>query len=75
MHVLKIQGFALSPSQNSRHGLGAGDQIVGYTGSGKYTGERLCDLAARANISIEDFAYDLIFSGAGRSCRYFSLAG
>ena len=40
--------------------LGRGDQIVGYTGSGRYTGERLCDLAARANISLEDFAYDLM---------------
>ena len=27
--------------------LGRGDQIVGYTGSGRYTGERLCDLAAQ----------------------------
>ena len=40
--------------------LGRGDQIVGYTGSGKYAGERLCDLADRANISLEDFAYDLM---------------
>ena len=40
--------------------LGRGDQIVGYTGSGRYTGERLCDLAARANTSLEDFAYDLM---------------
>ena len=40
--------------------LGRGDQIVGYTGSGKYTGERLCDLAKQSNTSIEAFAYDLL---------------
>ena len=40
--------------------LGRGDQIVGYTASGNGTGQRLCDLAAKANTSIAAFAYDLI---------------
>jgi len=40
--------------------LGQGTQIVGYTGSGNHTGERLCDLAKKHNTSIEEFAYDLM---------------
>ncbi len=40
--------------------LGRGDQIVGYTGSGNYTGQHLCDLAAEANTPVEAFAYDLL---------------
>ena len=40
--------------------LGQGNQIVGYTGSGKYIGERLCDLAQKANTTVETFAYDLL---------------
>ena len=48
------------PELKSR--LGRGDQIVGHTGSGRFVGERLCDLSERAGVPIETFAYDILLS-------------
>ena len=40
--------------------LGRGDQIVGYTDSGKHIGQTLSEVAAVAGQPLEAFAYDLI---------------
>jgi len=45
--------------------LGRADQIVGFTRSGRYVGERLCDIAATAGKQPEEFAYDLILEEDG----------
>ena len=55
--------------------LGRGDQIVGYTGSGKYTGERPVRSRGSGKYISRRFCLRSDFSGARRSCRYFSMAG
>ncbi len=40
--------------------LGRGDQIVGYTGSGRFIGLTLSQAAAQENKPLTEFAYDLI---------------
>ena len=45
--------------------LGRADQIVGFTKTGRYIGERLADIAERADKSPEAFAYDLILEEDG----------
>jgi N-acyl-D-amino-acid deacylase len=45
--------------------LGRADQIVGFTKTGRYIGERLADIAEKADKSPEAFAYDLILEEDG----------
>jgi N-acyl-D-aspartate/D-glutamate deacylase len=45
-----------------------GDQIVGYTGSGRYVGMTLAEAAQSANQTWAEFAYDLILSEEGMEC-------
>jgi N-acyl-D-amino-acid deacylase len=45
--------------------LGRCDQIVGFTRTGRYIGERLVDIARKANKAPEAFAYDLILEEDG----------
>ena len=45
--------------------LGRCDQVVGFTKTGRYIGERLIDIAERAGKSPEAFAYDLILEEDG----------
>jgi N-acyl-D-amino-acid deacylase len=45
--------------------LGRCDQVVGFTRSGRYIGERLIDIAERAKKAPEAFAYDLILEEDG----------
>lgn len=45
--------------------LGRCDQIVGFTRTGRYIGERLVDIAAKAGKPPEEFAYDLILEEDG----------
>lgn len=45
--------------------LGRCDQVVGFTKTGRYIGERLCDIAERAGKPPEEFAYDLILEEDG----------
>ena len=45
--------------------LGRCDQVVGFTKSGRYIGERLCDIAEKASKAPEEFAYDLILEEDG----------
>ena len=52
-----------------REWLGACNQIMGYTRSGRYTGRRLSDLAAEAGVPPEAFAYDLVVEEQG-VCTY-----
>jgi N-acyl-D-amino-acid deacylase len=40
--------------------LGRADQVVGYTGSNRYIGKRLSDLAVEHKTTPEAFAYDLL---------------
>jgi len=40
--------------------LGRGDQVVGYTGSDRYIGKSLTELAQEHNTTPEEFAYDLL---------------
>jgi N-acyl-D-amino-acid deacylase len=42
--------------------LGRGDQIVGYTASGRFIGERLADVARAHGATVEEFAYDLLLA-------------
>ena len=51
--------------------LGACNQVVGHTRSGRYVGATLSDLAARAGVDPEDFAYDLILEEEGLSTYVF----
>lgn len=40
--------------------LGRGDQVVGYTGSNRYIGKSLTELAQENNTTPEEFAYNLL---------------
>ncbi len=51
--------------------LGACNQVVGYTGSGRYIGRTLSDLAAEAGVTPEAFAYDLVIEENGLSAYIF----
>ena len=51
--------------------LGRGDQIVGYTRSGRRVGERLGALAKAAGKPIGDFAFDLILEEEGAATLVF----
>ena len=51
--------------------LGACNQVVGHTRSGRYVGATLSDLAAGAGVAPEDFAYDLILEEDGLSTYIF----
>ena len=52
-----------------REWLGACNQIMGYTRSGRYTGRTLSDLAGEAGVPPEAFAYDLVVEEEG-VCTY-----
>jgi N-acyl-D-amino-acid deacylase len=45
--------------------LGRGDQIVGYSRSGRHVGQRTADLAAAAGKSMGEFAFDLLMEEEG----------
>jgi N-acyl-D-amino-acid deacylase len=45
--------------------LGRGDQICGFTRSGRYVGRRLAELAEAAGTSLAEFAYDLLIEEEG----------
>ena len=45
--------------------LGRGDQIVGYSRSGRHVGQRTVDLAAAAGKSMAEFAFDLVMEEEG----------
>ena len=49
----------------------AGNQIVGYTASGRYTGMRLAAAASSAGKTWEEFAYDLVIEERGVECFVF----
>ncbi len=51
--------------------LGAANQIIGYTGSGRHTGLTLSEAAEQAGKPPEAFAYDLILEEEGRQCYVF----
>ena len=51
--------------------LGRGDQIVGYSRSGRHVGERTADLAAAAGKSIGEFAFDLVMEEEGAATMVF----
>ena len=52
------------PHLSERLGV-AGDQIIGYTASGRFIGLRLAQAAGTEHKSLADFAYDLILSEGG----------
>ena len=54
-----------------REKLGAANQIIGHTGSGRYTGLRLAEAAKQTGKSPEAFAYDLVIEEEGRQCYIF----
>jgi N-acyl-D-amino-acid deacylase len=45
-----------------------GDQIVGYTGSGRYVGMTLAEAAQRTGQALAEFVYDLILDEDGLEC-------